>query len=94
MSQARPNITTFPPIDQDAVTSRWLSIRESARYIRATNWFVEELCRSHQIPYKRNGKKFVLDRQDLDRFMEAGKVTAETSKARHTFASAFEQAAA
>jgi excisionase family DNA binding protein len=52
---------------------RWLSVREAATYIRGTNWFVETLCRSKQIPYKRNGKKFVIDRQDLDRYMESGK---------------------
>ena len=75
-------------------SSRWLSVREAASYIRATNWYVGELCRAHKIPFVRCGKRFVLDRQDLDAYMESGKIAAIDAKVQRAFERAFDKAVA
>lgn len=77
MSQSKQ----FPSDFALDLSNRWLSIPEAARYIRATNFFVEVLCRRKRIPYKLNGKRYVIDRHDLDAYMLAGKVAPVTSAA-------------
>ncbi|MGA2813281.1 MAG: excisionase family DNA-binding protein [Candidatus Acidiferrum sp.] len=88
------NPNDLPPLTSIVNDSRWLSVREAAAYIKATNWFMEELCRDRKIPYKRNGKKFVIDRQDLDAYMEAGKTAIVDAKVQQAFERAFSKVAA
>ncbi|HXA76015.1 MAG TPA: hypothetical protein VNV41_02680 [Candidatus Acidoferrales bacterium] len=70
-------MSTQSVVQSDPQLSRWLSIHEASIYICATHWFVEELCRRKKIPHILNGKRFVIDRRDLDRYMEAHKVAPE-----------------
>ena len=49
-----------------SISPRLLAIPTAAAYIGATNWFVEELLRSGELPFLIVGKHRVIDIQDLD----------------------------
>jgi hypothetical protein len=53
---------------------RWINVEAAAEYIVSTVWFMRKLIRSGEIPYKVNGHSFVLDKLDLDRYMERNKI--------------------
>ena len=58
------------------IAPRLLRIQDAARYLSATNWFVEELIRNNQIRSLVLGKRRVLDVRDLDAWIESEKVRA------------------
>lgn len=43
-----------------------LRVPDAAEYIGATNWFVEELIRNGEIPFREYGKYRTLSADDLD----------------------------
>jgi excisionase family DNA binding protein len=47
-----------------------LRIPQAAEYIGATNWFVEELVRNGEIPFRDYGKYRTLDADDLDAWVQ------------------------
>jgi excisionase family DNA binding protein len=47
-----------------------LRIPEAAEYIGATNWFIEELVRNGEIPFRDYGKYRTLDADDLDAWIQ------------------------
>lgn len=49
---------------------RSMCVQTAARYLDATPWFVEGLCRSGKIAAFKLGKKWAIDRMELDRFVE------------------------
>jgi|HubBroStandDraft_6_1064221.scaffolds.fasta_scaffold31221_3 excisionase family DNA binding protein len=56
----------------DPVSLLWprsMSVETAARYIDATPWNVEELCRSGQIVAYKQGKRWTVDRLELDRYV-------------------------
>jgi excisionase family DNA binding protein len=53
---------------------RYLRIAEAAEYLGATPWFVRTLIWTKAIPFIPMGKRHVLDRQDLDAYIENAKV--------------------
>jgi excisionase family DNA binding protein len=55
------------------VSQRLLRIQDAARYLGATNWFVEELVRKKQIRSLVLGKRRVIDVRDLDAWIESEK---------------------
>jgi excisionase family DNA binding protein len=61
---ALPPVTTQP---------RLLGIKDAARYLGATVWFVRSQLWAANLPYITLGKRFVIDTADLDRFIEAKK---------------------
>ena len=48
---------------------RSMSVETASRYIDATPWNVEELCRSGQIVAFKQGKRWTVDRLELDRYV-------------------------
>jgi excisionase family DNA binding protein len=55
------------------IIPRMLRIPDVARYLSATNWFVEELIRNRKLRFRILGKRRVVDIQDLDDWIEAEK---------------------
>lgn len=49
---------------------RQMSVETAARYIDATPWAVEELCRNAQIVAYKQGRAWAMDRLELDRYVE------------------------
>ena len=47
-----------------------LRIPEAAEFIGATNWFVEELIRNGEVPFRDYGKYRTLDTDDLDAWIK------------------------
>jgi excisionase family DNA binding protein len=52
------------------VVPRLLRIQDAARYLSATTWQVETLLREKTIPSFVLGKRRVIDRLELDRYVE------------------------
>jgi excisionase family DNA binding protein len=48
---------------------RWLDVKAAAAHVGATVSFIRTLIWDGAIPYVRAGKKFVIDRADLDSYM-------------------------
>lgn len=65
---------TSPPLPFVPIPSlprRMLTIPEAAIYIGATDWFVEEACRTTKLPSRIIGQRRVLDLYDLDQYIDA-----------------------
>jgi len=56
-----------------SATPRLLNIPDAATYMGCTVWFVRTLIWSRQVQHLRLGKRFLLDRSDLDRFIDSQK---------------------
>lgn len=52
---------------------RLLNVRQAAAYLGATVWFVRSLVWASAIPHVVFGKRILIDRQDLDKFIENSK---------------------
>jgi hypothetical protein len=66
--KSTPEIT--PELDPISLLwPRSMSIETAARYIDATPWNIEELCRSRQIVAFKQGKRWTVDRLELDRYV-------------------------
>jgi excisionase family DNA binding protein len=65
-----PTSCSFVPT---LIVPRLLRIQDAARYLGATNWFVEELIRNNQIRSLVLGKRRVLDIHDLNAWIESEK---------------------
>jgi excisionase family DNA binding protein len=48
-----------------------MRIPEAAQFIGATNWFVEELIRNGEVPFRDYGKYRTLDADDLDAWIKS-----------------------
>jgi excisionase family DNA binding protein len=53
---------------------RLLSLKQSADYLGAHLWAIRQMIRNREIPYVQIGRKFLIDRFDLDRYIEKNKV--------------------
>jgi excisionase family DNA binding protein len=62
--------------DDAPVNARYLTIKAAAAYIGATVWCVRQLIWDRKIPFVRLGNRYVIDRQDLDNYMQSQKVPA------------------
>ena len=67
VNNSTPQLTDAP------VTPRLLRIKEAAEYLGASVWFVRTLVWEDKIPFLHLGQRFVIDRADLDRFIDASK---------------------
>lgn len=54
-------------------TPRLLRIEDAAEYLSASVWFVRSLIWNDKIPFLHLGQRFVIDKADLDRFVDATK---------------------
>jgi excisionase family DNA binding protein len=54
--------------------SRLLTIQQTAAYMGATVWFVRSLIWSRNIPFVKFGNRLLLDKKNLDEYIEAQKV--------------------
>jgi excisionase family DNA binding protein len=57
-------------------SARYLTIKAAAAYIGATVWCVRQLIWGRKVPFVRLGNRYVIDRLDLDNFMQSQKVPA------------------
>ena len=57
-------------------SKRWFTIPEAASYAGVTVKFIRTLIWSHDLRYTKAGKRFIIDRQELDAWLESNKVTA------------------
>lgn len=65
-----------PPIVNPLVPPRLLRITDAAQYLSATYTFVETLIREKTVPSFIQGKRRVIDRVDLDAYIERMKEVA------------------
>jgi excisionase family DNA binding protein len=72
---AKPD-TPPPPM----IVPRLMRIPEAARYLSATTWQVETLLREKTIPSFVLGKRRVVDRFELDRFIEERNAKAKNEQ--------------
>jgi len=54
-------------------TPRLLNIPDTAKYMGCTVWFVRTLIWGRQVPHLRFGRRFLLDRSNLDTFIDSQK---------------------
>jgi excisionase family DNA binding protein len=55
---------------QQEITPRLLTIKQAATYLSATIWSVRELLWSDSIPHVVIGRRHLIDRGDLDRYID------------------------
>jgi excisionase family DNA binding protein len=55
---------------------RWLTIPMAAVYSSSSVKFIRTLLWKRELQYTKAGKRFIIDRDDLDRWMASNKVTA------------------
>lgn len=53
------------------ITPRLLTIQEAARYLSATVWATRALLWSKQLKYIKIGKRHLIAKEDLDRFVDS-----------------------
>jgi excisionase family DNA binding protein len=57
------------------ISARMLSIKAAAAYLGTSVWFIRTLIWERKVPHVRAGHRFLLDRGDLDRFVDAEKIS-------------------
>lgn len=66
----------MPKSTKPAIEPRMLNLKQAAAYLGATVWFVRTLIWNRRIPFVKFGNKLLLDKKDLDAFVDAQKVAA------------------
>ena len=69
-SPGRPHLRWPNPTVIISLAPRLLTVSTAAAYLGSTNWHVEELCRSGELPYLIVGKHRVIDIADLDAWVK------------------------
>lgn len=54
-------------------SSRGLTVQEAAKYLSTTVPAIRQLIYRRELPFVKIGKRHIIDRQDLDRFIEREK---------------------
>jgi excisionase family DNA binding protein len=76
------SVTLAVPVGSAAlpalVIPRLLRIQDAAKYLSATTWQIETLVREKTIPSFVLGKRRVIDRLELDRYVERRNAEAKT----------------
>ena len=55
--------------------ARGVTVREAAAYLSATVPAIRRLISKSELPYTKLGKRFIIDREDLDKWIERKKHT-------------------
>jgi len=63
------------PQSEAVMTKRLYRVREAAEYLGLNKKKVYELVRSGELPFLKSGIVWLLDRHDLDSFVERNKAT-------------------
>ena len=58
--------------------ARRLSVEQAAPVLGVSVYMVRSLVRQHRLPYYRVGRRIVLDRDDLEQFLQAHRVETRT----------------
>ena len=53
---------------------RLLGLKDAAVYLSAHLWAVRQMVRNRELPFVKIGRKILIDRVDLDRYVERNKV--------------------
>jgi len=61
------------PENNSRLEPRLLRISEAAVYLGSTCWFIRSKLWAGEIPFLRLGKRFLIDRSDLDLFIDREK---------------------
>jgi len=56
--------------------ARGVTVKEAAAYLSATVPAIRRLISKNELPYTKLGKRFIIDREDLDRWIEGKKHTS------------------
>ena len=59
-----------PTITEPKITKRLYSIDEAAYYLGRSPWTVAEMVRTGKLPYIRDGRRKLLDIQDMDKWIK------------------------
>jgi excisionase family DNA binding protein len=70
-ARGRKSLSTQAPTE-----SRLLTIKQAANYLNAHVWFIRTQVWAGAIPYVRFGKRILIDRADLDAFIQRQKTAA------------------
>jgi excisionase family DNA binding protein len=54
-----------------AIAPRLLTIKQAAAYCSCSIWAIREVILSNELPAYKIGRRFLIDRSDLDRFIDA-----------------------
>lgn len=57
-----------------AIQPRLLNIEEAAQYLATTTWAVRKLLWSKEVPHIKLGTRLLIDKQDLDSFINRAKL--------------------
>ncbi len=61
-------------IKEESITPRLLGLKSAAGYLSLSYWTVRELIWRGEIPSVRVGRRILVDREDLDAFIERNKL--------------------
>ena len=53
---------------------RLLSVKDAATYLGAHLWAIRQMVRNRELPYVQIGRKHLIDKVDLDKFVEKNKI--------------------
>jgi len=53
---------------------RLLSVKDAATYLGAHLWAIRQMVRNSELPYVQIGRKHLIDKVDLDKFIEKNKI--------------------
>jgi len=53
---------------------RLLSVKDAATYLGAHLWAIRQMVRNRELPYVQIGRKHLIDKVDLDKFIEKNKI--------------------
>ena len=59
------------PPQSPPLTPRLLTVKQAAAYTSATVWAIRQLLWSHALPHIAIGRRFLIDRADLDGYIDA-----------------------
>lgn len=62
------------------ISQRLLTLPEAAHYLGCTLWSVRELIWKGELPYTQFGKRFQVDRRDLDELVDRQKRCERTGR--------------
>lgn len=60
------------------IEPRLLSPHEAARYLGVSYWTVRDLVFRREIPFIKIGRRVLVDRRDLDAYLDRSKIHAST----------------
>ena len=72
---ATKSSTSSSALVTPASQARLLSLRDAAVYLSVSHWTLREMIWRGDLPSVRVGRRILIDREDLDRFIERCKQT-------------------